>query len=494
MAKLGNIDVELVENLCTEIVSKKSKDIRCFCFLAYSKLRNDKWAELSEVFSALNHLCDQDFEQLHPQRPRARSMALKWLSEPRFNDTAESKTPSAEHSEDLDKLSTSLDELKRALEPHFPEGAPFPGGFHKLVQRWLKAAQAEQKQQEKSPSDDTASDKSESATPSATATPRPALQAKAPSSGSTGPSTFETTKQALLQAQKAASFIISKEPVKAVGYKLLAQVKWGVFDNLPPNQGGKTQVPGPNAAQRDYFQQLQSQGKWSEILAKYPDAFTGPGGNLWLDLQRLATVAAENIGPAYADIATAVSTETVLFCQRLKGVENLQFADGTPCCDEATKAWIAQLSEQLFAQGATSTTGSSSATSEQTTQQIQEAKKLAMSAKYQEAIALLEQAKQQSSSEKDNFYRSLHIGIILLQAKRIVAAIAIFNQLNQKVEQLQLQSWAPEIAVELWGAMVQAYRAQKSTVQQPEQIEQTIDTIIGNIAKISAAAALQLTS
>ena len=47
------------------------------------------------------------------------------------------------------------------------------------------------------------------------------------------------------------------------------------------------------------------------------------------------------MGPAAANMRSAVIDEVLAFVKRLPGVEQLTFSDGTPFADEATKAWLA---------------------------------------------------------------------------------------------------------------------------------------------------------
>ncbi len=138
MGKVGNIDYDLVEEKSHTLIKERSKDIRVLSFLSYVYLRNENWEAFSDIFDGLSQLAGQDYNALFPERPRARQMAFKWLSEKRYTDTIEIKKPTEDVYDHTKRLVESLTKIKQILEKEFPEGSPFPSGLYSIAQKWEK--------------------------------------------------------------------------------------------------------------------------------------------------------------------------------------------------------------------------------------------------------------------------------------------------------------------------------------------------------------------
>jgi hypothetical protein len=132
MGKLGDIDVGLVESLSFKILTERSKDARAMAFLAYAVLRKGEFGRLVDVFRMLADYCEENFEQIFPLREKAKTAALRWLSEPRF--TSRCQVIETAGTECVLPLKDALAKLKTALEKRFQPGeAPFPLLLYKRV-------------------------------------------------------------------------------------------------------------------------------------------------------------------------------------------------------------------------------------------------------------------------------------------------------------------------------------------------------------------------
>jgi hypothetical protein len=132
MGKLGDIDAGLVESLSLKILTEKSKDARAMAFFAYAALRKGEFGRLADVFCMMASYCEDSFEQIFPLREKAKTAALRWLSEPRFTSQCSMiETAGIEH---VLRLKDALAKLKSALEKRFePGSAQFPLLLYKRV-------------------------------------------------------------------------------------------------------------------------------------------------------------------------------------------------------------------------------------------------------------------------------------------------------------------------------------------------------------------------
>lgn len=470
IGKVGNVDYELVETTARKILTEKSKDIRVLSFLSLALLRKEDWESFADVFEALSRLSIESYDNLFPERPRARQNALRWLSEPRFVDTLAEKKPIETHYEHVSRLVESLTKLRPVLDEKFPEGAPFPSALYKEAQKWEKACKPKPKEE-----------------------PAPA-QAGGQAPAAQGAMT--TPKDGQTAARKAALFLIEKEPQKPMGYRLLRATRWDLLEKAPPAQDGKTQLADPNEQQRAYFQKVVGEKDWQTALEKTEQAFTAGGNHLWLDLQRVAATAAKGLGDGWKAVHEAIVTETAMLVKRVPEITQLSFTNGTPFCDDATKDWLDQEVKTVFssADGGGRQKESAGAENDGTAQERKQVNELVAAGKVEQALEMLQTAMSTSNNERENFIRSILISNLLLKGKQPDIAVSFLESLNTKIETYHLESWDPELTVEAWTALFTAYKAARAN--KPQNILATLNEkqndILSRISRINPKKAFQL--
>jgi type VI secretion system protein VasJ len=433
--KIGNLDLTLIESASTRVLKDKAKDIRVIAFLSYALLRNDTWDGLADLFDGFTQLAAKDFDALQPDRSRAKELGLKWLSEDRFTSALVDKRPAEADYPHINRLLDSLNKLKPLLEQKFPGVTVFPAELHKNAIAWEKACK-----------------------------PKPAAAAPAGGAAGTGQAeVMETPKQAQAVARKGALFLIEKEPQKPMGYRLMRSLRWDLIEKAPPAEGGKTQLPGPNPQQRTFFQSVPAGQDWKTALEKAEAAFAAASNHVWLDLQRIVAIAAEKLGEPYAAVRSTVLYETAWFIKRVPDIIGLNFADGTPLCDEVTKQWLGtEVKAVLSAGGGGSGTATSVASDDPLGRDMQKVNELTGSGQIEDAIDLVQRGIRSARSERESFRRSILVGSLLLKAKQPDMAVSMLEMLDQKITAYSVDKWEPDLAVEAWSVLVQAYKVAKA--------------------------------
>jgi type VI secretion system protein VasJ len=462
--KIGNIDLALVEDAAVRLLKDKSKDIRVLSFLAYALLRNDSWEKLADLFDGFTQLAAKDFDAMQPDRPRAKELGLKWLSEDRFIGALADKKPAEADYAHINRLLESLNKLKPLLALKFPEVAVFPGELHKNTVAWEK-----------------------------TCKPKPVAPAPA---GGAAPAAeaMETPKQAQALARKGALFLIEKEPQKPMGYRLMRSLRWDLIEKAPPTEGGKTQLPGPNAQQRTFFQGVLGQQDWKTALDKAEAAFAAASNHVWLDLQRIIALAAEKLGEPYAAVRSAILVETACFIKRVPEIIGLNFADGLPFCEEATKQWLStEVKAVLAAQGSAEAAAAVSADDPLAKEQ-QKINELVACGQIEEAIDLVQRGIRTAHSERESFRRSIIVGTLLLKAKQPDIAVSMLEMLDQKITTYKVDQWEPDLAVEAWSVLIQAYKVAKAgkAANILLSLQEKQNTILTKVSYIDPKKALSL--
>jgi type VI secretion system protein VasJ len=278
-----------------------------------------------------------------------------------------------------------------------------------------------------------------------------------------------------------------------MGYRLIRSARWDVLEKAPPSDGGKTQLPAPNAQQRTYFQKLVADKEWKTIIEKAEAAFVSGANHLWLDLQRCIATACVELGADYTQIKNAVLLETAMLLKRIPDLVSLNFSDGSPFCDDATKDWInSEVQSALGSGGGGQMAGGIAG--DTLAEEQREVNQLVSAGKLEEALALVQGNMRSSSSERDNFRRTVVVGTLLLKAKQPDIAMSALESLNEKIERHGLDKWDPDIAVEAWAALVTSYKVAK--VQKPQNIQAVImekqNTILSKISQLDPKKAFTL--
>lgn len=495
VAKLGGIDYDMLEKTGVKILSTKSKDIRVMSFLSWVYLRSGNWENLADIWDGLGTLVEQNYDAIYPDRDRARQLAFKWLAEERFTVLLEQKKPTEADYEHITRLLAGLSKIKPVLEQKFPDGSPFPSELFKSVGQWERTCKPKPKVVPPPTSGDTAQSQPQNSGASAqTANPATAQQppASIATTAAAAAEPMDTPKQAQGVVRKAALILIEKEPTKPSGYRLLRCVRWDLLEKAPPSDSGKTQLTGPSEQQRNYFQKLLAEKQWKTIIEKAESAFCSGGNHLWLDLQRLVAMACRELGTEYAAVHSAVLFETALLIARIPELTALNFSDGTPLCDEATKDWI--MAEIPKTAGANGNVAAAESSNDQVDEERHKLNAVISSGKIDEALAILHEKITGSSVERDNFRRTVMAAELLIRAKQPDVAVSMLESLDNTLEERNLYKWDPAVAVSAWSALVAAYKAARSSKPQNVQIviQEKLTTILGKISKIDPGKVLTL--
>jgi type VI secretion system protein VasJ len=474
IGKPGNLDLGVIEESATSLLKHKAKDIRVMAFLAYVYLRREAWEELADLFAGCFELCEKNFDALQPDRERARFLGFKWLSEDRFTGALADKKPAEADHGHLVRLLSALNGLKPILEKKFPDSPPFPSEFIKNVGLWEKAS-----------------------------APKPVAPAPATSSGTGGvqgtagaPEPMETPRQAQMLGRKAALFLIEKEPQRPMGYRLMRSIRWDILEKAPPAEAGRTQLPGPASQQRTYFENLILQKEWKTALEKAENAFAAASNHLWLDLQRIIVLAATGLGDQYSAVRSAVIAETAFFVSRLPDIISLNFADATPFCGEVTKAWLTSDIIPLYSNGKnTGRLPEPGPVSDPVEEDRQKAEALVAAGKIDDAIDLVQSGIRSSRCERDSFRRSILVASLLLKAKQPDIAVSVLEMVDQKATAYNINTWEPDLAVEAWEALVNAYKAARAGKPQNilVSLQEKQNSILTKVSCIDPKKALLLT-
>ncbi|WP_164743912.1 type VI secretion system protein TssA [Saccharospirillum alexandrii] len=477
----ATVDWRLVEQLARTILTSESKDLLVASYMAAALVQNQSYSGMLQGFALLQQLCEHWWDDMHPplKRIRGRAAAITWLVE-KVSWHIETKPPAGAELTQISELYETVSGLDQWLAEKMADKAPDMTGLIRPLRQLKKTADAEAKQAEakaappepkppatESPAqNDAASPQSASNEPpvaALAAQPPPAAQPQPATPPA--PSTLKTpdinadvatdadASKAIRQIQdalrKLSSYYAEAKPAEPRRYRLARYALWLNVDSLPPNKDGKTQVPPPAKDLGTRIQQALDQADFTGVvdqvekhLVKLP---------YWFEGQRLLVTAMDQLGGSHQAALQVVRSELRGLLERLPGLLDLSYSDGTPFADDATRFWLNQ-AILLSGDDIESSGGQGDALDEA----HRSAVKLASSGKIADAINELQTFARHSGSRRQEYHARLALAEVLMDSGQAAAALPILDRLGQYIEEHRLADWEPDFARRCYHLLHQA--------------------------------------
>lgn len=149
---------------------------------------------------------------------------------------------------------------------------------------------------------------------------------------------IKSADQAVLHTVVAAQFLRQKNPSNPVPYLLLRALRWGevrASSELKP-----TELQAPAAEVRMTLRAASQAGNWKQVLDVAEAAMSNTCGRAWLDLQRYAVKACDQLG--YAAAAKAVRSELKSYLTDYPDLPKAVLHDDTGTSNPETLEWLKQ--------------------------------------------------------------------------------------------------------------------------------------------------------
>lgn len=454
----ATVDWHQVEQLSRTILSNESKDLLVACYLAVALQNNKGYAGLASGFALVQGLCQQWWEDLFPplKRIRGRTAAINWLVE-KVGWQLESKPPEGEALALVPDLYQQIHELDIWLAEKMEDKAPDMSAIVRPLRQLKKSVEAEQAAKATPEPAPAAKPESapEPATPTppevpVTASPKPVAPA-APASAPAAPKTEINAdvasdgeaNKALRQIQdamrKLATYYGENAPAQPRRFRLARYALWLNIDALPPNKEGKTQVPPPSKDLAAKVQQALDQQDYAGAIEQVEKQLVKLP--YWFEGHRLLVMAMEQMGGSHKAALQVVITELKALLERLPGLLELSYSDGTTFVDDATRFW---LNQAVMASAQSS--GEAGESSDDLHELQAKAVKLAASGKVAEAVKALQDYARHSGSKRQEYRARMALAELLLDSGQAAAALPILMRLSDYLEQHGLAEWEPDFA------------------------------------------------
>lgn len=483
MAKLTSatssplMDWNVINQLCTELLATKGKDLLVACYLAAGLLEKRSLAGLADGLKVIADMLETYWDTLYPslKRIRGRRNALQWL---------------------IDRVQ------QRAVETNWSDLPPMPATLLDELQASLSAIDA------------TLMDKDGDAPsirslltlartlPVIEEAPAPApVSAPAKVSGDVKPSSktiaeapaavvldsADQAEQALddvcAQLEPIAEFLLNADLANPLPYRLDRLAAWTPINALPAaDASGETHLPGPISQVVDALEKLKATQADEDLvhlaeaqLAAFP---------FWLDLNCICARALERLGSKYEAARLEVSGETARLVARLPGIEKQAFAGGMPFADGDTLAWLAGL---ISAPGDGNATAGKPKERDAIAAAIGNARALAANDDLGGAVNALQQQVLAADSPRDKLYLQIRLCELLLVQRPGAALDAFAFSIVDTIDKHLLADWEPTLAID--GLQV-AYKV----MTRNEDSKAVADGLLKRVLALDASAAFKLVS
>ena len=430
------------------VLAEQSKDLRAAAYLVASLAHTDRAAGVAAGLRGLVGMVQAHWAGLHPQRPRARRAAFEFLTHRVGTAVSTWDAPGREEGAAVDAALTALSDLQLLVSSEMGDQAPALSGLRRALSERRRRVPSEPPPAPDPASAaqgdgaaDVAAAEPTPATPTAVASP---TATTAPAAAVPAPGVSASPEGDPVRAVvQAAAALRDGSPGSAAAVRLLRVVRWDALAAPPPSTDGATRIEAPPARRREALVALAASDP-ALFAEQAEQAFAAPPFHFWLDLQRLADGALAALGASAADARRALRAEAAHLVGRLPALLDLQFRDGTPFADPATRAWALGLAPAAPASHAVADGDDP----------FEDARALAGSGDLPAALAALPPA----PGGRAGFVHRLRTAELCLTAGHAEVALAVLAALGRLAADRDLDGWEPGLAADLYAAQAQAAR------------------------------------
>ncbi|MEP7363433.1 MAG: type VI secretion system protein TssA [Acidobacteriota bacterium] len=247
------------------------------------------------------------------------------------------------------------------------------------------------------------------------------------------PGKIRNADDAILQIAAASHYLRADNPASTVSYLVLRALRWAELRNDGAEPDPLTLAP-PVTAQRVELKRLSLEGTPEELLEACERAIGESCGRAWLDPQRLAIQALEQLGHIKA--ARSLRQELALLLADYTELPEGILADDTPCANRETRKWLKD--EHIPGDGARTLPPPPP---DQAPDAHQVALAAARAGRVEDAIRIMSREASQETSGRGRFLRKVQLAEICMATGHERVAFPILEDLAGEIEQRSLDGW-----------------------------------------------------
>ncbi|GAB6097180.1 hypothetical protein JCM14469_34340 [Desulfatiferula olefinivorans] len=432
---------QTVLDLSTEILTHQAKDLLVAGYLAVALLHLKGGEGLEAASILIADLIEHFWDTLYPapKRRQGRIAALSWWAE--RTGEALAANPDIRLPEDRIRAVTHrLGDADRFLAEHLP-GAPGLGPLIRAIEGRIGA-------ETKTPG------------PNAPSPPPPPVPA-APSVVPMADQPEEAVKQLIPLFQnikQTAKLLRLENDRNPQAYHWLRFAIWEPLRALPPSTNTITRIPPPQSQTVSRLNHLADQRDYPALIQAAESALANPKNLFFLELNLFTFQALDGLGPSHQAAARTVLTDTALFIERLKGLEQLLFSDGTPLINEKTSEWLKTVDYSLN-QSDNLSDASSDTTVDALRDEIKTIREHVNDHRdLPRAVAAFQALAGRCPAKKDALPVRLELARLLASEKQDLTAAALLESMMDDLDRHGLSAWDPALSLAILTLSAKVFR------------------------------------
>lgn len=433
MHESGQIDwLKICENSET-LLRTQSKDLRVCAWLTWGLYQRESFQGLLAGLGLVQHLCENHWAEIHPGKARTRAAALSWLV-PRLEQVLNENIPIKEQLPLFRRLLEYLEGLDAACTEHLGDDAPLLLPICRRLKNMVQRAADNQ--------------------------PEPGLvgaavaQVKLAATQLFTPGVpIDNEKEAhkALRAQQEnarplCTWWLKQKATDVRALRLNRTLLWLPIDAIPERNNDQiSALRGLPVDKLKAYQDRYDQAQYADLIVELEASLTK--APFWFDGQRMVWECLQELNAEMA--MREVETHFALFMQRLPGIIELRFHDGTPFADPATRAWIsANVTPHLQTSNAPRKV--EVANSQLAWElALEEALPILRKDGLKAAVQILKQGLHSAHGGRVRFFWQFALARLCFAAKKYELAKTQLEALDQTLHDSGLQTWEPDLVLEV---------------------------------------------
>ncbi|NIL17538.1 type VI secretion system protein TssA [Pseudomonas sp. AN3A02] len=413
------------------LLRQQSKDLRVAVWLTWALHQRESFPGLLAGLGLLRYLCEHHWAVVYPSKPRTRSAAFGWLV-PRLDQMLAQNLSFKDQRPLFHCMLEHLTRLDELWTQHLCGDAPLLLPIRRRLSDGLQQT-------------------TESDPPSVIAAgiaqiTQVATQLLAPEPVVDNERDAHKLLRTLQEnARPLSAWWQRQNATDLRALRLNRTLTWLTITSLPDCDNEQvTPLRGPAPDKLKRYQERFVQGQYADLLLELEVSLAC--APFWFDgLYRVW----ECLQTLQADLAmTELEVHFALLLQRLPGLVQLRFHDGTPFADSVTRGWInTQVTRHL--QGPVSPKTALDAQAAPWDKALHDVMPVLRKDGFKAAVRSLKQGLQSAAGDRARFHWRLgQARLCVLAGKHDLAKVQL-EHLDHELQQSGLQRWEPELAVEV---------------------------------------------
>lgn len=300
--------------------------------------------------------------------------------------------------------------------------------------------------------------------------------------------TITSGRDLLDQAKVLARYLNEQPQGWLSAHRLMKTLRWDTVHELPPDVDGKTRLAPPRTESRNQLKRLYAQQNWTELLEQADLMFSTGVSHFWLDIQWYLHQALTKAGVPWDRWTAVIRQDLALLLERLPGLENLAWNDGTPFADEVTRNWIAQ--QVMMREDGAWLAGKAAVPTDDATNDVlalePEALAMADSQGVEAALGWI-QTRPGITTARQRLLLRLLMARVAEQYGKNEMALLLLEELDTAAQGITLTQWEPELLFEVKARQLKLLRLRAHRHADKAALARKMDALLGSLVAIDPA-------